>query len=732
MGDQQFFWALNAVACLTSALLHVLRSRLTVGPSIALAGLSVFLVWGLTETGWWVTHGPFRFNGALMTLVPSILCGMAQVYALDGVRIARTYFVVCLLSALMAVVFLEFRLALAAVTPIPVLIQSSLQSQFALVAALALALGATAFAAEAGKRVGDPFALVFGTAGGVAAFAVAHSFLAFGVDYGAINLKNEVREYAICALPALFVQIIYGQYAARQHIVMPVRRFADLAVAWNSAEREAETAKRDALEARGRIVELQELTRALRDERRRRLHQTANSPLAIIDIGPDRRVAQANDAAIALLGRATGRGQKVVGEDADALFPGFRSVDHSRIGKAVFEVSGADGARRVELALLPLGTSGRFGGFSAILEDVTLSEQARERERTAMRIRDLHRTARAITHDFSNLFTAIEAHASLLSRAVPSGPGGLSASTAAIGAAVMRGRAMLAQLGAGQSFARPELAAVDVAELVRETFAIHRAAASFAGVVLRAQVGAGCLIQADPHQIARVLVNLVGNSLRATGRCGEIVVSAAAEGPGVGIVVRDTGCGMSETQVRSAFDPAFSTKGDGAGGLGLAVSYLIIDAHGGRIDIESTPGEGTAVRLWLPAVDPSAAAQDAPPVAVLMPDGDTKEAVFRGLAEAGVDVLELDTADELEPVVTDLGLGGCVVVVAEGADIRILAGLRANGSIRIVRVGVDGTVDADPPADDGADCSFARVFDAVAGSLGEAPWSRTKPAEASA
>ena len=67
------------------------------------------------------------------------------------------------------------------------------------------------------------------------------------------------------------------------------------------------------------------------------------------------------------------------------------------------------------------------------------------------------------------------------------------------------------------------------------------------------------------------------------------------------ITISDTGCGIPEADLQKIFDPFFTTKGVGKGtGLGLSVSHGTIEAHGGRIEVSSTVGEGTEFRIYLP------------------------------------------------------------------------------------------------------------------------------------
>jgi signal transduction histidine kinase len=79
------------------------------------------------------------------------------------------------------------------------------------------------------------------------------------------------------------------------------------------------------------------------------------------------------------------------------------------------------------------------------------------------------------------------------------------------------------------------------------------------------------------------------------------VIRTAHEGDAIVTEVSDTGAGMSQETLQRVFEPFFTTKPPGEGtGLGLSVSYGIVDAHRGTISVESTPGRGTTFRITLP------------------------------------------------------------------------------------------------------------------------------------
>jgi PAS domain S-box-containing protein len=104
-----------------------------------------------------------------------------------------------------------------------------------------------------------------------------------------------------------------------------------------------------------------------------------------------------------------------------------------------------------------------------------------------------------------------------------------------------------------------------------------------------------------PAKINQVVLNLLSNALDACSAGGKVTVSTRTNGDGVEVLVTDTGSGIDPAIRERVFDPFFTTKPQGQGtGLGLSISYGIVQMHGGTIDFESTPGQGTRFRVWLP------------------------------------------------------------------------------------------------------------------------------------
>ena len=159
-------------------------------------------------------------------------------------------------------------------------------------------------------------------------------------------------------------------------------------------------------------------------------------------------------------------------------------------------------------------------------------------------------------------------------------------------------------------FARPdagEKLPVDLDEVVEQTVRMvgysHRARHATIESVRNLELPA---VRLESHQFQQVLINILLNALDAVqDRAGRprIAVERAVEEGWVSVRVTDEGVGMTPDQVRQAFEPFYTTKPPGEGtGLGLAVSYGLVEQQSGRIKIDSEPGEGTTVTVSFPAV----------------------------------------------------------------------------------------------------------------------------------
>lgn len=107
-------------------------------------------------------------------------------------------------------------------------------------------------------------------------------------------------------------------------------------------------------------------------------------------------------------------------------------------------------------------------------------------------------------------------------------------------------------------------------------------------------------IMADPDKLLQVFTNIITNAVQAMGGNGELtVISMVPQAGGVVVSVSDTGSGITDENMKKLFEPLFTTKAKGIG-LGLVVTKAIVEAHHGRIDVQSTVGKGTTFTVTLP------------------------------------------------------------------------------------------------------------------------------------
>lgn len=149
-----------------------------------------------------------------------------------------------------------------------------------------------------------------------------------------------------------------------------------------------------------------------------------------------------------------------------------------------------------------------------------------------------------------------------------------------------------------------ELERVDVRDILRQTEETFRAGANARHIQLDTAAPDGVVIEADGGRVVQALGNLVGNALKFTPEGGTVVVRASqpADHNEVRFEVADNGPGIPPENLDRLFDRFWQARSDKRGvGLGLAIAKGIVDAHGGRIEVESRPGAGSTFAITLPA-----------------------------------------------------------------------------------------------------------------------------------
>jgi two-component system sensor histidine kinase BaeS len=155
------------------------------------------------------------------------------------------------------------------------------------------------------------------------------------------------------------------------------------------------------------------------------------------------------------------------------------------------------------------------------------------------------------------------------------------------------------------------LETVDIAGLVESAGAAFAPLAEADGIAMRVQTSAAPLVQGDPARLQQVLANLISNALRYAPQGGAAVPAVsigvnAVDGAAL-ITVSDNGPGLTDEQKTHVFDrfwrsDAARSRDEGGSGLGLAITRGIVQAHGGDIQVTSTPGVGTTFTVSLPLI----------------------------------------------------------------------------------------------------------------------------------
>ena len=151
----------------------------------------------------------------------------------------------------------------------------------------------------------------------------------------------------------------------------------------------------------------------------------------------------------------------------------------------------------------------------------------------------------------------------------------------------------------------PVFTPVSIPDLLQASLKLVGNELALARVEATVDVPAGLpRVNGNPRNLEQVFLNLFLNAMEAMSEGGTLSVTATRRDDFVRVAVRDTGSGIPPEQLDKVFEPFFTTKEAGEGtGLGLSVSYSIVEKHGGRLEVESQPGQGATFTVALPALE---------------------------------------------------------------------------------------------------------------------------------
>jgi len=391
------------------------------------------------------------------------------------------------------------------------------------------------------------------------------------------------------------------------------------------------------------ITELKRALFGLEASERRLRTLIESSPQGILVFaGEPPRVLLANAAA----GRLTGFSQ------TDGSAPGAQEVaawfhpeDRSRVVACLVSRGQAGlGEGPPELRLIPGGdrtlwvelttseiTLDGAPALQVILADGTARREAEQQRRElesrmhdTQRLESLGVLAGGVAHDFNNLLAAILGNTELLRDRTAADPE-LACHVDEIATAAERAADLCRQLLAYSGRRPPDRRPLDLSRLVEESTRLLGITVPRRVELVLALAPGLPAVSADASQLRQVVVNLAVNAAEAlvegSGRVSirtglEVLDEAGlrrlvrdaqlAPGPHVFLEVEDDGCGMTDEVRNHIFDPFYTTKFTGRG-LGMAAVRGIVRGHGGAFGIQSTPGVGTRLRVYLPALPTTAA-----------------------------------------------------------------------------------------------------------------------------
>jgi PAS domain S-box-containing protein len=363
---------------------------------------------------------------------------------------------------------------------------------------------------------------------------------------------------------------------------------------------------------REKADELQSLT-----EYNENILESMDAGILVLDL--DGRVVRWNRAMESLCGQRRGA---VLGRSLDDVFPaafleGLRGSlvlgEREEIAHIYkLHLPGSDGKSlmvNVSVAPFQIG-SGERCGTVLILEDVTARVRLEEQLQHSEKMASIGLLAAGVAHEVNTPLTGISSYTQMLREQV--GPADAKSELLEkIEKQAFRAAKIINSLLNFSRAGRPEPESLDINKLVLDVLSLLEHQLEKSRIKVRKELALELpLVRGNENRLQQVFFNLILNARDAMPHGGWLTLATQADDDTVIVEVKDTGTGIKREHIKRIYDPFFTTKGIGRGtGLGLSVSYGILQEHGGGIFVDSVPGKGTTFQVALPALAISEAAE---------------------------------------------------------------------------------------------------------------------------
>jgi two-component system sensor histidine kinase PilS (NtrC family) len=359
-----------------------------------------------------------------------------------------------------------------------------------------------------------------------------------------------------------------------------------------------------------RGLELEKKSEALKDLQAFNREIIESMRGGLLTVGLDGRILLINRSGAELTGHGFG---SLGGENVADVFPGFWPVETDEEGNPLasrkeVEFQTATGqVRFLGISISPLRTGqNAAAGYVYNFQDLTELKRLEKEVMTKDRMAALGRLSAGIAHEIRQPLTAMTGALKELARLAP-----LDDDDKKLVQIVSRESQRLNHIiSEFLNYSRERsyvFADVDIAPLIEETILLLERDSTAAGKhrFERSFASPGVRVRADRDAMKQVLWNLCNNALRAMPDGGVLSVALETSGGMVRVRIRDTGMGMDPRASARIFEP-FQSGFTGGTGLGLAIVYQILQAHHGRISVETMPGKGSEFIMDLPLAPPKA------------------------------------------------------------------------------------------------------------------------------